>query len=53
MIGDPRYYKVCKAMFMCDTPYASTKGFDDKFESNFAKAKELLKEGGYDGTPVC
>src|SRR4029077_17194386 len=36
----------------CDTPYASTKGFDDKFESNFAKAKELLKEGGYDGTPV-
>jgi peptide/nickel transport system substrate-binding protein len=52
VIGDPRYYKVCKAMFMCDTPYASTKGFDDKFESNFAKAKELLKEGGYDGTPV-
>ena len=52
MIGDPRYYKVCKAMFMCDTPYASTKGFDDKFESNFAKAQELLKEGGYDGTPV-
>ena len=52
MIGDPRYYKVCKAMFMCDTPYASTKGFDDKFESNFDKAKELLKEGGYDGTPV-
>ena len=52
VIGDPKYYKVCKAMFMCDTPYASTKGFDDKFESNFAKAKELLKEGGYDGTPV-
>jgi len=52
VIGDPRYYKVCKAMFMCDTPYASTKGFDDKFESNFAKARELLKEGGYDGKPV-
>ena len=52
VIGDPRYYKVCKAMFMCDTPYASTKGFDDKLESNVAKAKELLKEGGYDGTPV-
>jgi peptide/nickel transport system substrate-binding protein len=52
VIGDERYYKVCKAMFMCDTPYASTKGFDDKFESNFTKAKELLKEGGYDGKPV-
>jgi peptide/nickel transport system substrate-binding protein len=52
VIGDPKFYKVCKAMFMCDTPYASTKGFEDKFDSNFAKAKELLKEGGYDGRPV-
>ena len=52
VIGDPKYYKVCKAMFMCDTPYASTKGFEDKLESNYARAKELLKEGGYDGRPV-
>src|SRR6266481_5533285 len=52
VIGDPKYYRVCKAMFMCDTPYASTKGFEDKLDSNYAKAKELLKEGGYDGTPV-
>ena len=28
------------------------RGFEDKFDSNFAKAKALLKEGGYDGTPV-
>ncbi|HYD08435.1 MAG TPA: ABC transporter substrate-binding protein [Reyranella sp.] len=52
VIGDPKYYKTCKAMFMCDTPYASTKGFDDKLDSNFAKAKELVKESGYDGRPV-
>jgi peptide/nickel transport system substrate-binding protein len=52
VIGDPKYYRVCKAMFMCDTPYASTKGFEDKLESNFDKAKALLKEGGYDGRPV-
>jgi peptide/nickel transport system substrate-binding protein len=52
VIGDPKYYKVCKAMFMCDTPYASTKGFEDKLESNFTKAKELVKESGYDGRPV-
>jgi peptide/nickel transport system substrate-binding protein len=52
VIGDPRYYKVCKAMFMCDTPYASTKGFDDKLDSNFIKAKELVKESGYDGRTV-
>ena len=52
VIGDPKWYKTCKAMFMCDTPYASFKGFEDKFESNFNKARELLKEGGYDGMPV-
>jgi peptide/nickel transport system substrate-binding protein len=52
VIGDPKYYKTCKAMFVCDTPYATTKGFEDKYDSNFAKARELLKEGGYDGTPV-
>jgi peptide/nickel transport system substrate-binding protein len=51
-IGDPAYYKICKAMFICDTPYGTTAGFADKYEGNIARAKELLKEGGYDGTPV-
>jgi len=52
VIGDPKWYRTCKAMFLCDTPYASIKGFEDKFESNFRKARELLREGGYDGEPV-
>ena len=26
VIGDPKYYKTCKAMFMCDTPYARLQG---------------------------
>jgi peptide/nickel transport system substrate-binding protein len=52
VIGNPKYYKVCKALFMCDTPYASTKGFEDKLDSNFTRAKELVKESGYDGRPV-
>ena len=52
VIGNAEYYKECKAMFMCGTPLATDKGMEDKFGSNFAKAKELLKEGGYDGTPI-
>jgi len=52
VIGDPEYYRECKAMFVCDAPYSTTAGFDDKYTGNIAKAKELLKEGGYDGTPV-
>ncbi len=52
VIGDPQYYKVCKAMFVCGTPLESTKGMDGLLESNFEKSKALLKEAGYDGTPV-
>jgi peptide/nickel transport system substrate-binding protein len=51
-IGNPNYYKLCKAMFVCGTPLASDKGMDGLLESNFKKAKELLKEAGYDGTPI-
>ena len=51
-IGDKQYYKTCKAMFVCGTPFASEKGTADLFGSNFVKARELLKEAGYDGTPI-
>ena len=51
-IGDKHYYKACKALFVCGTPLASDKGMDGLLESNFAKAQALLKEGGYDGTPI-
>ncbi|HEV8502173.1 MAG TPA: ABC transporter substrate-binding protein [Casimicrobiaceae bacterium] len=51
-VGNPKYYKVCKALFICGTPLASTKGMEGLFESNFARSKALLKEAGYDGTPI-
>ena len=50
--GNPDYYKVCKAYFVCGTPFATEAGLEGMLESNFAKSKELLKEAGYDGTPV-
>src|SRR3712207_8286674 len=31
---------------------ASEKGMEGLLESNFQKARDLLKEAGYDGTPV-
>ena len=52
VIGNPDYYKPCKAMFVCGTALASDKGMDGLLQSDFAKARELLKEGGYDGTPI-
>jgi peptide/nickel transport system substrate-binding protein len=52
VIGDAAYYKVCKSIFPCGTPLESTKGMDGLLDSNFEKARALLKEGGYDGTPI-
>ena len=51
-IGDKQYYKPCKALFVCGTPLESTKGMDGLLESNFTRAQALLKEAGYDGTPI-
>ena len=52
VIGDDKYYQVCRAMFVCGTPFENTAGMDGLLESNFARSKELLKEAGYDGTPI-
>ncbi|MEM7406369.1 MAG: ABC transporter substrate-binding protein [Pseudomonadota bacterium] len=51
-IGDEKYFKLCKAMFICGTPLATDAGFEDKLEGNLKKARELVKEAGYDGTPI-
>ena len=51
-VGNPNYYTLCKSLYPCGSPLATTKGWDDKLSGNTAKARELLKEAGYDGTPV-
>jgi len=52
VIGDPRYYKVCKAMFGCGTPFENSAGMDGILEGNFEGSRKLLQEAGYDGTPI-
>jgi peptide/nickel transport system substrate-binding protein len=51
-IGNPDYYKTCNAVFVCGTGLASEKGMDGLLTSNMTKAQALLKEAGYDGTPI-
>ena len=51
-IGDPKWYKVCKAPFICGTPLASDAGMAGVLNGDTAKAKQLLQEAGYDGTPI-
>jgi len=52
VIGTPKWYVECKSLFPCGSPLQSTKGWDDKFTSDFVKARALLQEAGYDGSPV-
>jgi peptide/nickel transport system substrate-binding protein len=53
MVGNPTQYKICGALFICDTPLASDIGSETLVKGNgMAEAKKLLAESGYDGTPV-
>ena len=53
LVGDPKYYQVCGAVFGCDTPLATDVGSESLVQGNgMAEAKKLLAESGYDGSPV-
>lgn len=51
-IGNPDYYKVCGAMFVCDTTFATDAGSNILVTSHAEESKQLLEQAGYDGTPV-
>ncbi|MDB5548040.1 MAG: extracellular solute-binding protein family 5 [Tardiphaga sp.] len=53
LVGNPEYFKVCGAVFGCDTPLATEVGAESLTQGNgMAAAKKALAESGYDGTPV-
>jgi len=52
VIGDKQWYKTCKAPFICGTPLETSAGLEGVLNGDSAKAAQLLKEAGYDGTPI-
>jgi peptide/nickel transport system substrate-binding protein len=49
----PKYYKTCGSYFTCGSPMANDANTDwFKGGPNLPLARQLLKEGGYDGRPV-
>ena len=50
-VGNPEYFRTSAAMFMADTPFGSEVGWSTK--PDVAKAKDLLRQGGYKGEPVA
>jgi peptide/nickel transport system substrate-binding protein len=51
-VGESQYYKVCTAAFVCGTPNGFEIKGDLLTKPDFEKSKALLKEAGYDGSPV-
>ena len=51
-VGESKYYKVCSAAFVCGTPNAVDAPDGMLVKPDLDKAKALLKEAGYDGTPI-
>ena len=45
-IGDPRYYKACKAMFGCGTPFENHAGMEGILESQLRRIEEAPEGGG-------
>jgi peptide/nickel transport system substrate-binding protein len=53
LVGNPEYYKICGAFFVCGTPLASDAGSETLVKgTGMAAAKKALAESGYDGTPI-
>ncbi len=54
LVGNPKYYKTCGAIFVCGTPLETEVGSETLVKGNgMAEAKKALAESGYDGTPIA
>lgn len=52
LVGDPKYYQLCGAMFACNAALSTDIGAKSLFGKNMNAARKALKASGYDGTPV-
>src|ERR1700676_3876086 len=53
LVGNPEYYKICGAVFVCGPPLASDVGSEMLVKGNgMAAAKKLPPESGYAGHPI-
>jgi len=51
-VGQPKYYRPCSSVFACGGPYATQAGSEPIVNHDPARARQLVKESGYDGRPV-
>jgi ABC-type transport system substrate-binding protein len=51
-IGQADYYRTCYSVFACGGPYMTRIGSAPMVEHDLARARQLVKESGYDGEPI-
>jgi len=51
-VGESQYYRECYSVFACGGPYATKIGAEPIMEHDLARARQLVKESGYDGQPI-
>ena len=51
-VGVPDMYRTCFSIYPCLSPLVTTKGMDFIAKPDMKRAQQLVKESGYDGTPV-
>jgi peptide/nickel transport system substrate-binding protein len=51
-IGQSQYYRPCYSVFACGGPYATMIGAEPMVEHDLTRARQLVKESGYDGKPI-
>ena len=51
-LGDPKFYRLCGAMLSCISAYRSDVGATQTRPADLARARALLKEGGYKGEKI-
>jgi peptide/nickel transport system substrate-binding protein len=51
-VGVPELYRTCFSVYPCGSPNATEKGMEFIAKPDMKRAQQLLRESGYDGTPV-
>lgn len=52
LVGNPKYYQLCGAMFACNAALSTDVGAKTLFSKNMDAARKALKASGYDGRPI-
>lgn len=52
VVGDDKYWRTCGSLWGCGTPYESEIGQEMTVRGNIERARALLRQAHYDGTPA-